>query len=86
MLHQLCIAQQVNQRVGKAFGLQQLRTIDLTAGTNNGITWTDQCVDVMINRPHTLTQFASEAVMHADKAGFPGFTHVQIRKQLPDGN
>ena len=83
-LDEFGIAEQVEQGVGKAFGLYHLRVLDTAARADDCIARTDEHRRVVIYRPRALLELADEAVVHAGEAGFLRLAEIEVGEHLPD--
>jgi len=79
-------AEQVLQRVRKAFGLKYFCPLDASVSTNDAINRASHHGLVPIDRACAIFEFSRKAVVHAGKAGLLGFTQIEIGKKLPNPN
>jgi len=82
----LLVTQKVLQRVGIAFRLEHLSTLNIPMRTNDGIHWTAQHIRGGVYRTQTFAQLTGKTRVHASKVCFFRLTQIQIRKKTPNGN
>ena len=82
-VHQLLIAQQVHQRVGKSLGLQHRSAGDRAHGANDSVARAHQYGGVGVDAARTVLELAREAFMQAPEAGAARFAQVELAEQPP---
>ena len=80
------LAQQIFERIGKAFGLKHLAVVYPAQGTDNAVTRTGQCIGRHIHGSGTGFELADKTVVQAVEMRFAGFGQVQIGETSPDSN
>ena len=77
---------QIGQRVGKAFGLEELPRFDAPVRADKSIYRAAHHRRVHVDGPRALLELAGKAVVHAGEAAFFRFTEVEVREVFPDGD
>ncbi|EWS62277.1 hypothetical protein Y695_04496 [Hydrogenophaga sp. T4] len=84
------VAQQVEQPVGEALGLEQLgvcavlQGLDAAAGADDAVARAGQHTGTRVNRAQAGLEFADEAVVQAVKVRLSGFAQIEVGKSFPD--
>ncbi len=86
LLHQLGIAQQVQQGIRRALDLEQLGAGDLAERADDAVAGARHNIGVGIEGAQARLQLPREAIVKALELGLFGLGQIEIREQPPTGD